>query len=162
MAMTKCTECSAEISDKAESCPKCGAKIEKKSGHGWVILLSVFAFLFVIFKINSCSTEQAKIPETPEQIAAKIREDARLTKTVIVLRTIKTNLRNPDSVRWEGIWANDDASVICVQYRAQNAFGGMAREHISVIKGNPSQDPAAWNNSCTKPLTNMSHAEFAM
>ena len=27
MALIKCSECSAEISDKASCCPKCGARI---------------------------------------------------------------------------------------------------------------------------------------
>jgi hypothetical protein len=40
MAMTKCRECSTEISTKADSCPKCGAK-RKRWGIGRVLLWGI-------------------------------------------------------------------------------------------------------------------------
>ena len=50
MAMTKCKECGAEISTKAESCPQCGAKRPKKTSlftwiiFGFIILFTIAAF----------------------------------------------------------------------------------------------------------------------
>ncbi len=53
MALMKCKECGNEVSNKAASCPKCGAPIKaKKSGCGCG---SVFLLILVIV-IASAST----------------------------------------------------------------------------------------------------------
>ena len=41
MALIKCKECGNEVSSKAESCPKCGAKVKKKGMGllGWIGIL---------------------------------------------------------------------------------------------------------------------------
>ena len=54
-----------------------------------------------------------------------------------------------DGYVWEDIYANTDASVICLSYRAQNGFGGMNREHISFVNGKPSRSTSVWNKKCT-------------
>ena len=82
-------------------------------------------------------------------------EKERFRDTAIVVGSVKANLRNPESVKWESISANDDASVVCVQYRAQNGFGGMNREIVVYAKGKVSQSAAVWNRHCTKPLNDM-------
>ena len=46
MAMIKCKECGAEISSKADACPKCGAKRKKRSGLGCLFLIIL---LFIVF-----------------------------------------------------------------------------------------------------------------
>ena len=49
MALIKCKECGKEVSSKAESCPKCGAKVATKTGCGTII--GVIFLAFVIFSI---------------------------------------------------------------------------------------------------------------
>jgi hypothetical protein len=44
MAMTACKECKKEVSDKAEACPQCGAKMPKKVGF----FKGLFALIFVV------------------------------------------------------------------------------------------------------------------
>ena len=34
MALIKCPECSNDVSDKTEKCPKCGYEFKKKVGSG--------------------------------------------------------------------------------------------------------------------------------
>lgn len=51
MALIKCKECGAEVSDKADVCPKCGApfKLRVKGPSGCMMILLVLigvAFLF--------------------------------------------------------------------------------------------------------------------
>lgn len=50
MALTKCKECGAEVSKKAETCPSCGAPVSPKRkpvGCGTAIVLVIFAFVMV-------------------------------------------------------------------------------------------------------------------
>ncbi len=50
MALIKCKECGNDVSDTAATCPKCGAKVPKKTGIGtWIISGLVVWFLFSIF-----------------------------------------------------------------------------------------------------------------
>lgn len=56
MALKKCKECGTEVSSKAESCPKCGAVLKRKTGCvTWVVFLGL-VFLFVVGYIGSQST----------------------------------------------------------------------------------------------------------
>jgi hypothetical protein len=60
MAMMKCTECAAVISDQAATCPGCGAPNGKRKSKakstlksifgivGWVLLIPVTAFVLVV------------------------------------------------------------------------------------------------------------------
>src|SRR5690606_21641937 len=111
---------------------------KKKSRLGWII---VGIFVFIVWAIGSNNNEKAPIanlPKSAEQIAAeaeakakndaeRAREEAAFQKTVKVASVVKQSLRDPDSLIWESIRANDDASVICLEYRARNGFGGMNR-----------------------------------
>ena len=55
MSMIKCDECKAEISDKAEKCPHCGAPVKKKTS----ILTWIIAGLFGIIIINAISSNNS-------------------------------------------------------------------------------------------------------
>jgi len=52
MAMKKCKECGNEVSTKAESCPKCGAVLKKKTGCLGYIGAGIL-ILFVLGVIGS-------------------------------------------------------------------------------------------------------------
>lgn len=45
MALVKCKECGAEISDKAAACPQCGAKFKRFKWWLWGPLAIFLAFL---------------------------------------------------------------------------------------------------------------------
>ncbi len=89
--------------------------------------------------------------------------ELRFRKTVLVAKTVKAALRNPDSVQWAGMLANDDASVICIEYRAQNGFGGMNLEHVAFAKGKLQTSAQAWNKHCAaKKMWDMERAKYAI
>ena len=46
--MIKCKECGAEISTKADACPKCGAKQVHTSGCAKVVLVTIGLFVFLV------------------------------------------------------------------------------------------------------------------
>ena len=67
MAVNPCKECGAPVSDKAESCPQCGAKQPKKTSKLAIIFAGlVLLFIFIgIFSGNK--TEQGSSGETKER-----------------------------------------------------------------------------------------------
>lgn len=69
MAIKPCKECGSQISDKAESCPQCGAKQPKKTSKLALIFagLVLFAILIGIFGDNK--TSQGQVGQNPTQAA---------------------------------------------------------------------------------------------
>lgn len=77
MALTKCKECGEQVSTKAETCPKCGAKRKKKTSlFTWLVLIViVLVAIGTISKpssttgVSSASADSAggstKAPELP-------------------------------------------------------------------------------------------------
>ncbi len=54
MALVKCKECGEEVSTKAKTCPKCGAKAPKKTSlFTWLVLLFIG---FVVYAANQAPT----------------------------------------------------------------------------------------------------------
>jgi hypothetical protein len=153
MALIKCKECGKEISDEAKVCPHCG----KKPGMSMTsaVVIGFLLLLPFVFYTPSSSTSTPKPPPNPAA-------EARFQKTARMADGVKRMLRDPESVVWESIRSNDDASVICIEYRARNGFGGMAKEFAVYSKNNVSQEAKAWNKYCTKPLNDMIHVEYAI
>lgn len=106
--------------------------------------------------------EARKVQEAIErQRIANLPETKRLMTTIATAKVIKSRLRDPESVVWEEILANTDASVVCIQYRAKNGFGGMSREYYVSARGKVSTDSAAVNKHC-KNLYDMKKAIHAL
>jgi hypothetical protein len=91
MALIRCSECQKEISDKADSCPSCGAPVAKSQPKrrrgGFAILVILALFVLALFAVNNpqqggsdrsngAPTSQpsaaAKIPSTPEELVSKL------------------------------------------------------------------------------------------
>ncbi|TLM63963.1 MAG: zinc ribbon domain-containing protein [Deltaproteobacteria bacterium] len=54
MALTKCKECGEQISTKADACPKCGIKLQKRtSKFTWIILILI---IFGVYAANTSPT----------------------------------------------------------------------------------------------------------
>jgi len=62
MALKSCKECGNQVSDKAESCPQCGAKV-KKEVPKWIVWV-VFVLVFVGI-IGSCQISSNKDSSEP-------------------------------------------------------------------------------------------------
>lgn len=58
MALVKCKECGEEVSTKAKTCPKCGAKAPKKTS-----LFTWFVLILIIFGVYSAN----QTPSTPSK-----------------------------------------------------------------------------------------------
>lgn len=69
-------------------------------------------------------------------------------------RALHASVRDPDSLVIEDGRVNDDATMVCINYRARNGFGGMNRESIAFDgAGKPHQSAAYWNAHCLKAMT---------
>lgn len=173
MALGECRECGKQVSDEAKNCPHCGVSKPVKSGIGPVklfMLLGIGALIFAnIMPSNdgakrsvSTAAPAQKSEKTPEQLTAERKKELTFQKTVLAAATVKRAMRDPDSLVWEDILASDDASVICLQYRAKNGFGGMNREFVVYANGTASQKTADWNKHCRKSMLDMKHVKYAL
>lgn len=92
MSIIKCKECGNEVSDKAATCPKCGAPVEKPivsappkiqeekkssfSRFWWVLLVAVIVIAGITFINNPNTIPGIKIQiNTPKPIVATQRAD---------------------------------------------------------------------------------------
>lgn len=111
--------------------------------------------------------EQTAAPQPDPDVeaartAAKQKEELAFQKTTLFAASLKKSLRDPESLVLESVRANDDATIICIEYRARNGFGGMNRELAIYANRKVSQEPKFWNTYCTKPLNNMKHVKYAL
>lgn len=80
----------------------------------------------------------------------KEKEELRIALAHAAASDLKASMRNPDSLVIESARANEDASIMCVEYRAQNGFGGMNREFIAFDKDSKAHQQASWWNKHCK------------
>lgn len=166
MALVDCKECGQKVSTDAASCPGCGTDRnykKKTSKLTWVIGGAiVFAVFSTIFKTAEKPTVTPVVQKTIEDVAADSKREVTLTKVALVLKAIKKNLKDPQSVDWITIAADDDAKVICVEYRAKNSFGALTIEQMAFANNKFAQEPGFWNKYCggKKGLHDMSRAKY--
>lgn len=112
MAIKPCKECGGPVSDKAESCPQCGAK-QAKSTSPFVIFLTVLlvgAGLIAMLTPKSESSYSVERPLTEEDIMS--------AKQMQAYMIIKDSLKDPDSAV-----INFYKGKPCGQVKAKNSFG---------------------------------------
>ena len=153
MALKPCKECGHNVSTKATSCPQCGARMSKPTSLVTKVIAGIFIMSAAI-AVFSPKPDAAPATQSAHKPPADPKREAAFQRTVAVVRSIKASLREPSSVQWEGILRNDDATVVCVTYRARNGFGGMNLEQAAYANGRISTSAAAWNKHCAgKTLT---------
>lgn len=163
MAMTKCKECGNEISTKADACPKCGAKRPKTGCLTWVV--AGFLFLVVATMVSNLGNKdgspdkgsrpkRAAAEKPPEKSAEEIAIETGTTTAAVAAKALHDAMRNPDSFVLEKALVMDSGAV-CIEYRAQNGFGGMNRASAVVPPGTTkllnSDGPGfdkSWNKNC--------------
>lgn len=144
MALVQCRECSQEVSTSAKTCPGCGSPAPKSigvPGYIGVLVVGILAY-------KGCSPDAAPPSFTSEQVAAKALQQTRYDRTVLVMASIKRAMREPDSISWITAHANDDASVVCLSYRARNGFGGMNVEYAVGTPHGISTSDDSWDKNC--------------
>lgn len=162
MALTKCKECGTEISTTAKACPKCGAAPEAKTSVATWIIGALMVAGFASYISGNQSSKAALAARTPAQVEADQAEQQAYLAVLSMGKVIKKRMRDPSSLVWESIRANTDASVICMQYRAKNGFGGFSREITVLADGRASSENKDWQRHCTTGLSDFTHARKAI
>lgn len=167
MAMRQCRECKAMVSTEAAACPQCGVKnpTGKKTGKVTIFIAGIFALAIIVGLADGNKTKSSQqVPEkTPEQIAKEKADQEAFDRVVIALKVTKSSLKDPSSVEWASIAADDKADVICIEYRAKNSFNATVMSTISFSDGKPSTDKAMWNKRCAgKRMFDMKKAQYAL
>lgn len=160
MALVKCSECSSEISTEAKRCPKCGAKVRRPAGPIGMVLAGLF--LVAVFSSAYESDDEARVrvanePTPEEKAAAELAAKQYSTRAAaarIVQTAIKRSLYDPDSIKYVGLWVSDDADLVCADYRAKNAFGGMIPQTLVWRNGKAYDTTSAWNKYCANVSLN--------
>lgn len=119
MAIKPCKECGGPVSDKAESCPQCGAKQPKQTGILTWICVGILGLAAVIWMFSD---------HKPSEVAEPSPEMKALQSKASIQVAIKTILKDPDSDKFEFLNAN------CGTVNSKNSFGGYvgAKRFVSV------------------------------
>jgi len=160
MALIKCPECGADVSENATVCPKCGEKMPKKTSlFTWMV-----AALILIGVGISLTKPDAPPPpkKTPEQLAAEIKREAEFQRVVRVAKLVKASAKNPASftLTFAGL---TNQGAICIEYRATNSFNAVVPGNYVVAGATAGDSPALWNKHCANQrLTDYSFARQAL
>jgi len=143
MALIKCKECGTEISDKASTCPKCGAPIKKRGCGCTTVLLGFFIFFVVVgVAINSSKTSTASSNPPPTPTTPAVDQGNKVEAFTMAEEFIKKRLKAPSTADFGGIFHDyQDPNQIVVyegggNYKvtiwvdAQNSFGAKIRSHF--------------------------------
>ncbi|WP_180076912.1 zinc ribbon domain-containing protein [Acinetobacter sp. YH12251] len=119
MGIKPCKECGSPVSDKAESCPRCGAKQPKKT--------SVLTWICVVMLGLAALIWMYSDKTTSEPVELSVEQKA-LRAKASTMRAISEVLKDPDSAKFEFLNEN------CGTVNSKNSFGGYvgARRFVSV------------------------------
>ena len=150
MSMAKCKECGAEISTKATACPKCGAKVPKRTSMftwavcGVALLVMIKCTLYTEESTQkaqaakaqeAASATAARAAMTPAQRvaadkaaaaveSAKAAEELQFQRAAVFLKAIQAAMKNPDSFKLTQA-IRTDAGAVCIEYRGTNSFNAV-------------------------------------
>jgi hypothetical protein len=149
MALTICHECSSQVSTEAKSCPSCGAPVKVKiTTSGKIAIFVTIAIVSSVFIHHFFRDTTPPQTLTSDQKIKKELESKRTHRAIIATKAVKESLKNPDTVQWESVLLNENGSIICVSYRAQNGLGGYSREFVTFVKEKSSKANDVWDKQC--------------
>ena len=167
MAMVNCRECSAEVSDRAKTCPRCGVKSPKPKGRAapaWAIVLGVFVALAGIGQaIQRPSQPNAANATTPVPASAATAEqaaEARRTSMLISCHdAVRDHLQDPEGAELPSLMLGQDeyhfglgkggrTVIVTFDFRARNGFNALRSARATCrFKLNDKLDPASFSYS---------------
>ncbi|WP_375381104.1 zinc ribbon domain-containing protein [uncultured Sphingomonas sp.] len=172
----KCPRCAEMVKADALVCRYCGYEFRvadmkrvserpgclKLFGITFAVLVGLVVFTSILIgpkssSINGASTADNTFSNDPAQVKEKADETRRGEIALAAGKALKQSVRNPDSLVIEQAFSNDNESLLCVEYRAQNGFGGMNREFVAFQDGATHQSSAFWNKHCRKGLHNQTY-----
>lgn len=155
MPLIRCPDCGTDVSTAAKACPTCGASARtiakgqppKQIGRRGKVIIAIVTAALVGGGGLSVLHRAGQNP-SPADRAAEARHHQRLDIAVTDAANLKAATRDPDSLLFEQILANEDGSIICMRYRARNGFGGVNHEHVVFTDGSGTTTASAWSRHC--------------
>jgi DNA-directed RNA polymerase subunit RPC12/RpoP len=162
MALVKCRECQKLISDKAVSCPSCGAKIKAKTSVFTLLFGGLFCLIVISFVSSSLNNKDA----TPayQSTAEQDRHAEETYKAQLNVATAKQlmlgQMKDPDSTKFGTVVSR--AGVVCGYVNSKNSYGGYSGETPFIVKlpaketflqGKSPGFDKLWNSQCTEKKT---------
>lgn len=138
MAIVKCKECGGEMSPKADTCPKCGAKLKRPPGCLQVILVVLLGFVaLALIALLVGKRDSASSPYTAARAGAPSPAKA------------------PDEA-YPGPWRTDGPAFDKIAMTlGGNSIGGCGEFHYRLAKGK--SDPGEALVYCTRDGRNWDH-----
>lgn len=156
MALIACHECKSQVSTTARQCPSCGAKVKKPVGKIGLIFAAI-----VVFAMLKCTIDRVDNPQTSRQTSPESPPDPKFTAAVIAGTALKHSLHDPSSLEWMAIGVNNDATVVCLVYRAKNKFGALVIEQTVISGGTMSNDSRTWKKNCSNKSSELHDLTFS-
>lgn len=158
--IAECVDCGGTVSRLADKCPHCGrpfGEAPAKTKLSSIIIAGVVGLFILagIVKSNDATQKEnaRRAALSPADRAAedeaKRLESVRADAVYVARRALKASLRDPDSLELGSVRANRDGTLVCMEYRARNGFGGLNKEILVVRSGTASQELRDWNKHCT-------------
>lgn len=188
--LARCVDCNGLVSRMADKCPHCGRPFgpgprkTTRITKFVALMIAAAAVLGITSNFAEKSAQEARERAesarrsklSPEQRSAEDKESAdratadalqrkaqevRFQKAAIAVAAVKKSLHDPASARWEQVLTNDDGTLICITYRAKNAFGAYVLNQILFRSGTPETAATAWNKACAdKPLRDLTSVKY--
>lgn len=109
-----------------------------------------FLLAFAVVAVGAgMVVEAGKTPEEKAAFeAAGQAYHQRLKVARLAVGTMRAEQPRPDSMRLTSVRVSADATVVCVDYWAENAFRVMLRDQVLYRAGKPDQSDAGWRKWC--------------
>jgi len=134
MPLVKCPDCHTEVSDRAPTCPKCGAPInatpiaspqqvaapkKKTSFVTWGCLtLIVLAVLGGVISRMTGGDQPKPAPAVDQ------KQEQAVKIALVGAGLLKKGMRDPDSFKLRQVLVMNQTNAVCYDYSAKNGFGG--------------------------------------
>lgn len=184
MALIRCKACSANISEKAKTCPQCGEPTPKKTSmFTWVV--GGFFALVIAMSINaSYKADEQRAADTAQKsaklaamspqerldaekaeavrVAAATQKERDFQAVVLGAKLVKASTKNPAS--FELLKAGKtDGGALCYTYRGTNSFNAVVPGTYVIAQNVSSNTAEAWSKHCAnKNMTDFSYARQAL
>jgi hypothetical protein len=188
MALGRCRQCGKVASSKAEVCPYCRARtpvrpaivrpapdhVRKtrpgkalKVGLGVSAAAMLAAFAGLLLPERSPMTLTAPVARVAPQSSGTSGADRRpehaidlyrITTITTIASSVRRSLVHPESVIWESILSDDNASVVCLEYVTRNADNAAVRGRITYVRGKVTERADDWGIHCAaRTLSEVTH-----
>jgi hypothetical protein len=156
MALVKCKECGAQVSDQAGKCPHCGAKVAKPTSRLTIGLVGLVS-IFMVKCVYDQSTRPPP-PPPPAKSADQVKADVDLNTAIAAARVLKQSMKDPSTFKVSTflIFPGGDT---CIEYSAKNSFNATqpgtavylaTPPKLLVREREANATVKAWNRVCTK------------